>query len=114
MTINSEYKSQKASLSIPTLTFPIKCAEVFSVWYNEEPDVSRLPAHLIGTGFAISLIPIAMSIDLTIGTIAVLSSLVNQKKKIKLKQMAWDCLICGSFGGIVTGAQIIKKTLKNL
>lgn len=70
----------------------------------------RYSKHPFGALFALLLIPFAMLIDLFVGSCACILFFLT--RKTALKQLAWNCLICGSIGALITSAQILRGITK--
>lgn len=105
MTMKTDFQQKQAISLFPALAFPIKISEVALK--------NRFPTNFVFNLAALGSLPLFMALDLTVGISALFLSLFNQNQKTSLKQTAWDCLFCGSFGAIFTACRLLLRFFKN-
>jgi hypothetical protein len=100
---------------VPFLCLPVQFSEKLRAWYLQKAPSLIIPVkycgHFFGNVLAMLLLPISMTCDLIVGGIAITLIPFNSKNRTNFKQLAWNCLICGTFGPATALLQIAKRML---
>lgn len=108
-------QTKKMKKIVPCLSLPIWIADRIADWYVKEKSIftkiSKYPLYLLTHLLVIASIPFHMLGDFAIGSFSAILALFHRTQRVALKQIAWNCLICGTIGGPTVILQGTKRIL---
>lgn len=98
---------------LPFLYLPIGLSDQVHGWYcDQEKDlkiITKYFLHFLSNVFFLLLLPLSFIVDVMIGSIAFLMLPFSLERRVLLKQIAWNCLICGFFGPLTALFQLTRR-----